>query len=422
MAGDGFVYGATHNAIVCNNIIRNFSFEGIFLSSNAEDIAGAIISNNYIDGSRVNGTTTSKFNLGIRCDKQYSEISNNTIYNASLGILLGVNELYMNTGVTVSNNTIKVSDSETRNGISLFRTTEHSTITNNTIIFPSYNKASIVNNASGIFNAGNYNTIEGNIVKALLKTTSTGPLYGIELNNLSNDTYISNNRFYNLDAGIYRSDLGGATNSLGYNNFVSCTLNYSGLWNTGVNILGCMKVVFTPTAGNVGYYRIASAVGLLQGKIRIVAFFDNKSTDTILDVCSKGYRTSTDIEQVNIIRSSPYNLGVISEVRTSTSGGTVYLDIYISSATDPDEVAITLSETVPGVYLESVPIFNPVVGSYPRITGVTTGLTTSHTLNIVDGIVDPVGSASLAKIYVDSADGDLKIKFSDGTTKLIVTD
>lgn len=43
-------------------------------------------------------------------------------------------------------------------------------------------------------------------------------------------------------------------------------------------------------------------------------------------------------------------------------------------------------------------------------------------LQILDGIAAPATVAGLARIYVDSADGDLKIKFGNGTVKTIVTD
>ncbi len=39
-----------------------------------------------------------------------------------------------------------------------------------------------------------------------------------------------------------------------------------------------------------------------------------------------------------------------------------------------------------------------------------------------DGITAPATDANNAQMYVDSADGDLKIKFSDGTVKTITTD
>ena len=43
-------------------------------------------------------------------------------------------------------------------------------------------------------------------------------------------------------------------------------------------------------------------------------------------------------------------------------------------------------------------------------------------LGISDGITAPATTLGVSKIYVDSADGDLKIKFGDGTVKTIMTD
>jgi hypothetical protein len=46
----------------------------------------------------------------------------------------------------------------------------------------------------------------------------------------------------------------------------------------------------------------------------------------------------------------------------------------------------------------------------------------SHMLTLTDGRTAPSAVANVAQIYVDAADGDLKIIFSDGTVKTIVTD
>lgn len=44
------------------------------------------------------------------------------------------------------------------------------------------------------------------------------------------------------------------------------------------------------------------------------------------------------------------------------------------------------------------------------------------TLILRDGVTAPSAVTALALIYVDTADGDLKIRFSDGTIKTIVVD
>ena len=43
-------------------------------------------------------------------------------------------------------------------------------------------------------------------------------------------------------------------------------------------------------------------------------------------------------------------------------------------------------------------------------------------LSVTDGVTAPGAAAGRARIYVDSADGDLKVVFADGTVKTIVTD
>lgn len=46
----------------------------------------------------------------------------------------------------------------------------------------------------------------------------------------------------------------------------------------------------------------------------------------------------------------------------------------------------------------------------------------SGSLGIADGITAPATVAGMAQLYVDTADGDLKVKFGDGTVKTIVVD
>lgn len=45
-----------------------------------------------------------------------------------------------------------------------------------------------------------------------------------------------------------------------------------------------------------------------------------------------------------------------------------------------------------------------------------------RSLALIDGITAPATYSGFALIYVDTADGDLKIKFGDGTVKTIVID
>jgi len=49
-------------------------------------------------------------------------------------------------------------------------------------------------------------------------------------------------------------------------------------------------------------------------------------------------------------------------------------------------------------------------------------ITNDGGVSLRDGITAPATLTGWALLYVDSADGDLKIKFGDGTVKTIVVD
>lgn len=56
------------------------------------------------------------------------------------------------------------------------------------------------------------------------------------------------------------------------------------------------------------------------------------------------------------------------------------------------------------------------------VTGASAKLQVNGQVGIVDGMSAPSTLSGYGQIYIDSADGDLKIKFGDGTVKTIVTD
>jgi H+/gluconate symporter-like permease len=53
---------------------------------------------------------------------------------------------------------------------------------------------------------------------------------------------------------------------------------------------------------------------------------------------------------------------------------------------------------------------------------VTCGVFRDGCFALVDAVTAPTATAGFAKIFVDTADGDLKVIFGDGTTKVIVAD
>ena len=50
------------------------------------------------------------------------------------------------------------------------------------------------------------------------------------------------------------------------------------------------------------------------------------------------------------------------------------------------------------------------------------GFSWKKAMYVVDGVTAPDAATGFTYIYVDSADGDLKVKFGDGTVKTIATD
>ena len=70
----------------------------------------------------------------------------------------------------------------------------------------------------------------------------------------------------------------------------------------------------------------------------------------------------------------------------------------------------------------SAPIFIRYVNPDAVFEGGSKGNVYQRVAVLVDGITAPTAASSLAQIYVDGVDGDLKIIFSDGTVKTIVTD
>jgi len=149
--------------------------------------------------------------------------------------------------------------------------------------------------------------------------------------------------------------------------------------------------------------------------------------------------------------------GLVRDIDTNhlTEGGLVYLsaatagDLTATMPSAPNFVArigycIRKSATVGAIfvdvnagthleYLHDVKLSSLADKQYLRYNGTSTlwentsggefsTLKVDGALEIKDGMTAPTATANIAKIYVDSADGDLKVIFADGTVKTIVTD
>ena len=142
VCGDGLVFGRVSHGYIHDNVIRRFSFEGIFIARNIQFGIGSpkptVIEKNSIDATQVPGDVYGGGQWGIRCDDDGTIINNNTISNALAGILVYGADYSSNiANVSVTNNAVNMSNgnSPLNFGIGVFLAS-NTTVDSNTIIFP----------------------------------------------------------------------------------------------------------------------------------------------------------------------------------------------------------------------------------------------------------------------------------------------
>lgn len=96
------------------------------------------------------------------------------------------------------------------------------------------------------------------------------------------------------------------------------------------------------------------------------------------------------------------NKGLISFTGGTLTFGDITLGVNDKIGNDPEFGGLSFDEYNSGVF--------------------DSGLDIGGRLYITDGLSAPPTKAGKAALYIDSADGDFKIKFSDGTVKTIVLD
>lgn len=182
--------------------------------------------------------------------------------------------------------------------------------------------------------------------------------------------------------------------------------------NDNVTLAGAhtLTVPADMTAAGVGYANVFTATQTVQGA-------NNSDTHQLIlrDLSSStAYLHTGQYSDTSYIANNYfYNGGHTTDDAAKASsllvmaGGAVTFSTAIASATP------TMVEAL------------RVHASAHTSVGTTTDsgqLTVNGELAIVDGMTAPSTTSGWAKIYVDSADGDLKVKFGDGTVKTISTD
>jgi hypothetical protein len=133
------------------------------------------------------------------------------------------------------------------------------------------------------------------------------------------------------------------------------------------------QIVFTPTT--TGWYRILTGGGIMGGRVRVSAFYDNSGTDVDFNFQISGYGIGGVI---NENRYSNYNQGRLDEIRVGSDNSfATYLDLHLAVTDTAGPVTITFD----GLTLNEanvVPVFAnpPVVGAPPPLqsNNLTTGL------------------------------------------------
>jgi len=145
-------------------------------------------------------------------------------------------------------------------------------------------------------------------------------------------------------------------------------------------------------------------------------------------------------------QSNFYEMRMVNSGTGVTNGKGLYLKqsylwtFWDSSCTGGDQTnAVKLGDGTGGFYANATLFWN-FNGTLPATLGnrgavidrdrsfsgglrMTNGTISSDTtFGLIDGVTAPSTITSLAQIYIDSADGDLKIKFGDGVIKTIVVD
>lgn len=133
--------------------------------------------------------------------------------------------------------------------------------------------------------------------------------------------------------------------------------------------------------------------------------------DVLLEVSEATAGTSAGILLSHTDNTNSASNSFLDLTVAGASGGDPYQRFNISGATawvigadnsDSDSFALSQSSTL----------------------GTTNALRigTDRGIGLIDGLTAPSATVGYAKLFVDTADGDLKIIFGDGTTKLIVAD
>lgn len=232
------------------------------------------------------------------------------------------------------------------------------------------------------------------------------------------------------DNGLYRvgaNDIGLAVGGSRYMAF-NASVGVSALQIVGIpdgSLVGGPGLYFNSDTDN-GLYRIgANNWGVAVGGAKMIEF--GGSTAVPLLLLAGGTTSASNALIVNDSANSVNQLVVRSDGQIQIRDGSAAVPGY-SWVSDTDtgfyriganEIGISAGTTaIASLKDGAISFFSSTVGNYLSIGNTSVGF-----IEIGDNITAPAAPATgRARIYVDGADGDLKIRFGDGTIKTIVVD
>ncbi len=205
---DGFLFGTCLGARIVNNVIRHFSYEGIYVGPLGEE--GCVISGNLIDCGPILNTSMRPY-MGIRCDQSHTIISDNNLINVSgeAGICVsGPNDVTITGNKLTMSLTYNSGDYAYTNKFmtGIFITGTRCLVSGNTIQWPGTPHIT----APGLYDAyvcGIYANLSANyIIDNVIRASGVNVgsrMDGIFVNNLAADTLLENNLTENMTYSIY---------------------------------------------------------------------------------------------------------------------------------------------------------------------------------------------------------------------------
>ena len=234
---------------------------------------------------------------------------------------------------------------------------------------------------------------------------------------------------------VANSNFGIGTSSPAYKLDVSGTFNVSGAATLGSTLSVTGAVTLSSTLGVTGNFAVntnkfnitaSSGETSIAGDVSIgattILYSSGASLFSSLTTTGAGTIGGT-LSATGDFAINTNKFVVIASNGNTTIAGTLTVDGSNGlSVTGANGIHSTYSISA-GTYLAATTHVSATTyvsaGSYVLAT---TYLRSLGHLALTDGIAAPSTEAGYALIYVDSGDGDLKVKFGDGTVKTIVTD